>query len=215
MLRDIPERDSLGHFYLQTIRFLGYGMFDEYKVMGLAPYGDPSRYRALFRTMYTLLPEGAWAINFDRILGLYDVLSPRASREPIAQVHKDVAAALQEALETIVLHCLHYYRRETGQENLCFSGGVAHNCTMNGRSTARACSSGCSCSRPRTTRAAPSAPPWPCTCKRLLGGGLPRSGTCTGAGTSARGTRCARRSPRGAISSPWRSSPTRRGPPPS
>ncbi|WP_437315077.1 carbamoyltransferase family protein [Sorangium sp. So ce385] len=132
-LRDIPERDSLGMFYVQTIRFLGYGLFDEYKVMGLAPYGDPSRYRALFQRMVTLLPEGAWAVDFDRILGLHDVLLPRAPGEAITQVHKDVAAALQEALETIVLHCLGYFRRETGQENLCLSGGVAHNCTMNGK----------------------------------------------------------------------------------
>ncbi|MGK4009096.1 carbamoyltransferase C-terminal domain-containing protein [Sorangium sp. So ce1036] len=132
-LRDIPERDSLGMFYVQTIRFLGYGMFDEYKVMGLAPYGDPSRHRALFQAMYTLLPEGGWAVHFDRIFDLYDVLSPRAPGEPITQVHKDVAAALQEALETIVLHCLRHFRRETGQESLCFAGGVAHNCTMNGK----------------------------------------------------------------------------------
>ncbi|WP_437794279.1 carbamoyltransferase family protein [Sorangium sp. So ce693] len=132
-LRDIPERDSLGNFYVQVIRFLGFSPFDEYKVMGLAPYGDPRRYRALFQAMVALLPEGAWAIDFDKIADLHGAIRPRAPREPITQDHKDIAASLQEALETIVFHCLRHFQRETGQGSLCFAGGVAHNCTLNGK----------------------------------------------------------------------------------
>ncbi|WP_437759571.1 carbamoyltransferase family protein [Sorangium sp. So ce1389] len=132
-LRDIPERDSLGNFYVQVIRFLGFSAFDEYKVMGLAPYGDPRRYRAQFQAMYTLLPEGAWVIDFEKIFDLHDVIRPRAPREPVTQDHKDIAASLQEALETIVFHCLRHFQRETRQVSLCFAGGVAHNCTLNGK----------------------------------------------------------------------------------
>ncbi|WP_437606752.1 carbamoyltransferase C-terminal domain-containing protein [Sorangium sp. So ce834] len=133
LLREIPERDSLGHFYLNTIRLLGYGAFDEYKVMGLAPYGDPRRFRELFRTLYTLLPEGGWTIDQDRIFGLPDALPARAPYEPVTQLHKDVAAALQESLEEIVFHALRHYQRMTGQQSLCYAGGVAHNCTLNGK----------------------------------------------------------------------------------
>ncbi|MGK4000275.1 carbamoyltransferase family protein [Sorangium sp. So ce1024] len=133
LLREIPERDSLGHFYFNTIRFLGYGMFDEYKVMGLAPYGDPRRFRDLFRTMYALLPEGSWTIDMDSVLGLPDVLPARAPHEPVTQLHKDVAAALQESLEEIVFHALRHFQRATGQQSLCYAGGVAHNCTLNGK----------------------------------------------------------------------------------
>src|SRR6185436_19009401 len=49
------------------------------------------------------------------------------------QQHKDLAAALQQALEEIVLHVLRHYRQATGLRNLCMAGGVAHNCTMNGK----------------------------------------------------------------------------------
>ncbi|WP_437904216.1 carbamoyltransferase C-terminal domain-containing protein [Sorangium sp. So ce327] len=132
-LRDIPERDSLGNFYVQVIRFLGFSLFDEYKVMGLAPYGDPRKFRALFQAMFTLLPEGAWAVDFDKIVDLHGAIRPRAPREPITQDHKDIAASLQEALETIVFHCLRHFQRETRQASLCFAGGVAHNCTLNGK----------------------------------------------------------------------------------
>lgn len=132
-LRDIPERDSLGIFYVQVIRFLGFAEFDEYKVMGLAPYGDPHRYRPLFQKMYTLLPEGAWVIHNDRILDLHDVIRPRARHEEITQDHMDIAASLQEALETIVFHCLRHFQKQTRQTSLCYAGGVAHNCTLNGK----------------------------------------------------------------------------------
>ena len=55
-LRSIPESDSLGYLYREVIRFLGYDMFEEYKVMGLAPYGDPAPYRDVFRQLYELTP---------------------------------------------------------------------------------------------------------------------------------------------------------------
>jgi carbamoyltransferase len=132
-VRVIRPDNSLGHFYDYVIRFLGFKMFDEYKAMGLAPYGDPSRFRAEFKRFYDLLPEGAWTTNPRRIYRLFEVMEARKKGEPFEQIHMDVAAALQESLEEIVFHALRHYRRETGMKNLALAGGVAHNCTMNGK----------------------------------------------------------------------------------
>lgn len=128
-----PQSKSLGLFYLDIIAFVGYSNFDEYKVMGLAPYGDPSTYRPLLKTFYTLLPEGNYELHFDRIPSLFGRIDVRKKGEPFTQAHKDLSAALQEALEDITLHILRYHREKTGLRKLCISGGVAHNCTMNGK----------------------------------------------------------------------------------
>lgn len=125
--------DSLGFFYLEVIKFLGYDMFDEYKVMGLAPYGNPAKYRRLFKKFYNLLADGSYTIHFDRLDYLFEIMQPRKKNEPFSQVHKDIAAALQEALEIIVFHVLGYYQTQTGHDHLCMAGGVALNCTLNGK----------------------------------------------------------------------------------
>ena len=127
------NEDSLGSFYETIISYLGYEKHDEYKVMGLAPYGNPKRYRDLFESLYELLPFGKHKMNLQYWRFLYDDLGIRRKGEPITQKHKDIAAALQEALEKIAMHKLTYYRRKTGHTRLCMSGGVAHNCSMNGK----------------------------------------------------------------------------------
>src|SRR5205807_1504993 len=99
--------------------------------MGLAPYGDPSRFRDQFRMFYTLRPHGRYTTNTDRLGQLLDRLRVRTKGEPFTQVHMDLAAALQEALETVVFHILRHHQATTGHTNLCLAGGVAHNCTMN------------------------------------------------------------------------------------
>jgi len=133
LLRSIPEADSLGFLYRDVIRFLGYETFDEYKVMGMAPYGDPSRFRSAFRTMYELLPAGEYRLHLDRVYALYDCMRPRRKGEEFTQPHRDLAAALQETLETIALHLITHFQRATGHRSLCLAGGVAHNCSLNGR----------------------------------------------------------------------------------
>lgn len=127
------DDDSLGFFYLNVIRFLGYEMFDEYKVMGLAPYGNPKNYRSAFKKMYSLLPDGKYKIHGHQIDSLLQMMTPRGKGDPFTQEHKDVAASLQEALEEIVFHILSYYQMKTGHTRLCMAGGVAHNCTLNGK----------------------------------------------------------------------------------
>lgn len=125
--------DSLGIYYLHVIHILGYKQFDEYKVMGLVPYGNPATYRDLFRTFYTLLPEGKYHIDLKKVKKVYLLTPRRKNDEPFTQVHKDIAAALQESLEEIVMHILKYYQDKYNHTHLCLVGGVAHNCTMNGK----------------------------------------------------------------------------------
>jgi carbamoyltransferase len=132
-IRSVPASNSLGYLYREVIRFLGYDMFEEYKVMGLAPYGDPARYREFFRNFYELLPDGEFLVHLPRVAMLHSILAPRRDDEPFTTLHKDIAAALQEALEIVVFHMLRHFRDFTGETRLCLSGGVAHNSTLNGK----------------------------------------------------------------------------------
>ena len=131
-LATVPVGKSLGLFYLAVIQFLGFRLFDEYKVMGLAPYGDPLRFRDLFQRFYALAPDGQYSLDRTRVPALFEVCPPRRPWEEITQVHRDIAAALQRSLEDIVLHLLRHYRQKTGHRQLCLAGGVAHNCPLNG-----------------------------------------------------------------------------------
>jgi carbamoyltransferase len=129
---------SLGNFYTEMIALLGYSRFDEYKVMGLAPYGNPDTYGRLFERFYRLLPGGNYQIidsnmTMMRLIDAGIADKARRKGEPFTQTHKDIAAALQVALENIVFHILRHFQTETKQKRLCFAGGVAHNCTLNGK----------------------------------------------------------------------------------
>lgn len=133
MIQSIPAQKSLGWFYDDVIRFIGYGEFEEYKVMGLAPYGDPARFRKLFKSFYSLLPNGDYALHKERLALLFEIAMPGGQKEPVLQTHQDIAAALQQSLEEIILHVLAHYREKTGHTKLCMAGGVAHNCSLNGK----------------------------------------------------------------------------------
>lgn len=128
-----PVQQSLGFFYLDVIRFLGYQIFDEYKVMGLAPYGDASRFAEKLASFYTLLPDGDYTLHREKIVSLYEDLAPRHGDQPFEQIHKDLAAALQVALETIVMHMLKHFQQATGHQRLALAGGVGQNSSMNGK----------------------------------------------------------------------------------
>ncbi|MFD8810200.1 carbamoyltransferase [Streptomyces sp. NPDC059627] len=139
-LASYPVPKSLGQFYLYGTRHLGYGFGDEYKVMGLAPYGDPSTYREVFSTLhslgpngtYELVPRGGVVFRMTSILRQHG-LQPRRRGEPFTQAHMDFAASIQETTEKIAMHVIGYWARCTGLRNLAFGGGVAHNSTLNGR----------------------------------------------------------------------------------
>jgi predicted NodU family carbamoyl transferase len=120
--------NSLGMLYQANIRLLGYGLGDEYKVMGLAPYGNPETYRDMFGDILELRDNGNYMLRYMTARGF----PPRRKSEDFTQAQKDFAAALQETLEKIAMHVLSYWADQTGLKNLCFVGGVAHNSTLNG-----------------------------------------------------------------------------------
>lgn len=137
-LMEYPEEKSLGNWYTALIKVLGYTRFDEYKVMGLAPLGNPQTYARMFKSFYRLLPGGDYEIEpMTKHLYLLQreglVEGMRRKGEPFTQMHKDFAAALQEALEDIALHIVRHFQRQTGMDKLCLAGGVVHNCSMNGK----------------------------------------------------------------------------------
>lgn len=135
LLKSYDISRSLGHFYLSIIPMLGFKRFDEYKVMGLAPYGDPDVYRSDFERYVTLSPSGEFDVDGHGLLEhlLRHGYKPRRIGEPIRSEDANVAAALQQSVEGVVLHVLAHWGEETRERRLCLSGGVAHNSSANGR----------------------------------------------------------------------------------
>ncbi|MFI0366584.1 carbamoyltransferase [Actinomadura sp. 1N219] len=133
----IPK--SLGTLYENAIQLVGYRFGDEYKVMGLAPYGDPNTYSELFESLYLLREDGDYELNpaapeASLVAPTFfeSGFLPRRKGEKFTQQHMDFAAGLQRTLETVVLHVLTHWARATGLPNLCFTGGVAQNSSLNG-----------------------------------------------------------------------------------
>ncbi len=148
---------SLGLFYQAITQYLGFWKYgDEYKVMGLAPYGRPNRMREM-EQIVRLVAEGGYQLGLDyfrhhaegvemvweggepvcgRIFTdrLEELLGPaRQPEEPIEQRHKDIAASLQEMYERAFFHLLDHVERRTGSKNLALAGGCAMNSVANGK----------------------------------------------------------------------------------
>ncbi|WP_394749638.1 carbamoyltransferase family protein [Spongiimicrobium salis] len=132
LLKDFPVKKSLGYFYLDITEFLGMEIFDEYKVMGLAPYGDAAEHSELFESFYTLLPNGDYEINSSELYLLHTICPKRKKGDPFDQNHKNIAAALQASLEKIIFHIIAPLQKSTGLKKICLAGGVALNCKMEG-----------------------------------------------------------------------------------
>lgn len=135
---------SIGLLYSTITGYLGFKVNDgEYKVMGLAPYGEP-KYLKELRELITLHTDGQFVLNlkyFDFIQGdkmfsplLCDLLKhpARVPESDLTQFVKDVAKSLQVLLEEILLTKLTYLHGQRPSENLCMAGGVALNCVANG-----------------------------------------------------------------------------------
>ncbi|WP_184730927.1 carbamoyltransferase family protein [Saccharopolyspora phatthalungensis] len=137
-LASYPIASSLGLLYLNATEQLGYKFGDEYKVMGLAPYGDPDTFREIFESLYTLKEKGNYELSpgyLGKLVGtafFAHNVPPRRRGAEFTQQHKDLAAGIQKTVEKIALHVLAYWAEHTGLRKLCFSGGVAHNCSLNG-----------------------------------------------------------------------------------
>ena len=137
ILDRIEVANSLGRFYGAPLAFLGFDAFSEYKLMGLAPYGDPARFRAAFQQMYVLQADGKFAMTAksraETLDGFARLGCQRQPDGPIEQIHCDVAAAMQDAVETILRHVLRHFRSATGHRRLCLAGGTAQNCVATGK----------------------------------------------------------------------------------
>lgn len=139
---------SIGFCYSAFTEYLGFEPFDaEYKVMGLAAYGDPARYRDLFRNIVRLEPRGRYRLDLSYFDFQYDYGRttwyspgmvrafgpPRPPGESPDQRCADIAASLQERTEEIILHLADWLHQATGLPNLCLAGGVALNSVANGK----------------------------------------------------------------------------------
>ncbi len=139
---------SLGVFYSAITDYLGFlRASDEYKVMGLASYGEPAYYEEL-KSLLHLERDGGYAfdlswVQWDTAPGsrrgyfgkkfIERFGPPRAKGAPLEPRHQDLAASAQKILEEAVLHLARALHRESGCTKLCLAGGVALNCAMNGR----------------------------------------------------------------------------------
>lgn len=146
-LKKIDFPHSLGIFYTALTQYLGFQPNNgEGKVMGLAPYGDPSRYRQTFDDMVRIQKNGGFKLNLDYFNFIYlgnsirytdkmvKVLgTPRLPESEIQPRHADIAASLQEKLEQICLNLARHLYDITKQKKICLAGGVALNCVMNSK----------------------------------------------------------------------------------
>ena len=137
---------SIGLLYSAITGYLGFKVNSaEYKVMGLAPYGDPKKYLDQVRKLIEVNEDGSYKLNMKYFAYTYGLRMtnrrlhklfggpPRKSESALEQHHKDIAAALQQVTEEVVLKIVRYAYKKHPSENLCLSGGVSLNCVANGR----------------------------------------------------------------------------------
>ena len=154
---DFPH--SVGLFYTALTQYLGFSHYgDEYKVMGLAPYGEP-KYVKTLRDIIIFKEDGLFSLNqkffkateqgvisygedhipvvaplFSELL--IQRLGPkREQSDELTQYHRDIAASVQRITEEVIFHILDHLQSKTGLENVCIAGGVAQNSVANGKVT--------------------------------------------------------------------------------
>jgi len=146
LFEEIRFPHSLGLLYSAFTYYLGFKVNDgEYKVMGLAPYGEPKYRDLILEHLINVKEDGSFRLDmryFNYCTGLtmtngrFDDLfgaPPRAAAEPLNQQHMDLARSVQVVVEEIVLRLCRNLHEKTGDKNLCMAGGVALNCVANGR----------------------------------------------------------------------------------
>lgn len=146
LLAELKFPHSVGLLYSAFTYYTGFKVNSgEYKLMGLAPYGEPKYVDIILRELVDLKPDGSFKLNlkyFDYCVGLkmtnerFDKLFGAPARNPesrVEQRHMDLARSVQVVTEKIILRMAWHIQRETGQKNLCLAGGVALNCVANGK----------------------------------------------------------------------------------
>jgi carbamoyltransferase len=146
MLQEIRFPHSLGLLYSAFTAYCGFRINSgEYKLMGLAPYGEPRFVDAIYEHLIELRADGSFRLNLDFfhfLRGLrmtnrkfHDLFEgpPRPPETSLEQRHMDVARSVQVVTEEVMLRLARHAKEVTGQRNLCLAGGVALNCVANGR----------------------------------------------------------------------------------
>jgi carbamoyltransferase len=146
LLKEMHWPDSIGLLYSAFTYYTGFKVNSgEYKVMGLAPYGQPKYVQLIYDHLIDLRADGSFRLNQD-YFGYLDSLTmtnerfnelfggpPRVAESKLTQKEMDLARSVQEVCEEVMLRMARTVHRETGLENLCLAGGVALNCVGNGR----------------------------------------------------------------------------------
>lgn len=158
VLDSVSYPHSLGIFYTAFTQLLGFPNYgDEYKLMGLAPYGNPQYAEPIMKTVLEKTKEGLFKLNKSYFRHFTEGVSmswnngspdvgplynenlikafgtPRVSGEELTQYHKDLAASVQKVTEEMIFYMAEELRRKTGMKNLCITGGVAQNSVANGK----------------------------------------------------------------------------------
>jgi len=147
MLKEIYFPHSIGLLYSAFTYYTGFKVNSgEYKVMGLAPYGEPKYKNTILRELIDLKDDGSFRLNmkyFNYATGLtmtndrFEKLFGQKVRNPekdlLTQFHMDIAASVQSVTEEIVLKLTKSISKDTKSKNLCMAGGVALNCVANGK----------------------------------------------------------------------------------
>jgi len=147
MKKEIEFPHSLGLLYSAFTYYTGFKVNGgEYKLMGLAPYGEPKFVKTILDNLIDVKEDGSFRLNqdyFDYATGLtmtnkkfndlFGCLPRNPENEDISQFHMDIGASVQKVTEDIMLKIARNLRTEYGIENLCLAGGVALNCVANGK----------------------------------------------------------------------------------
>lgn len=146
IVKEIHFPHSLGLFYSAFTTFCGFKVNSgEYKLMGLAPYGEPRFKEQILERVITSQEDGSFSLNleyFDFLKGdrMYSHkfselfgISPRKPEGRLEQIHMDIAASAQAALEEVLLNMIQKLGEQYPHEHLCLAGGVALNCVANSK----------------------------------------------------------------------------------
>ena len=146
VLKELRWPHSIGLLYSAFTYYTGFKVNSgEYKVMGLAPYGEPKYVDRILRDLVDLREDGSFTLDqryFNYLSGLtmtspaFDALfggPPRVPETPLTQKEMDLARSVQVVCEEIMMRMARHAHAETGARNLCLAGGVALNCVANGR----------------------------------------------------------------------------------
>ncbi len=146
-VQHVMSPNSIGFLWELISMYLGFDIYDATKIMGLAAYGDPARFRRELHDLVLLKPDGRFTVpqkivRFTELdyatpsgyfAGLEKLFATpkRSPGQDLEQVYKDVSAALQEVTDELLLHIANHLHKATGSQNLCLAGGVALNCVTN------------------------------------------------------------------------------------